>query len=208
MTSTPEPWPLLSRWPPTRFSDWRVRSSLARFLDVVVGVAGAALIGVSLIDAIASFWHDTVLIYPTALQRFAGVVLLPCWPWILVSAWMVYGMPRRGRSTWTTWRENWRRGVPWLGAFAVIVAVIVIGFVLGASKGSLRVLPGGVHQVSTLDLNSAEWTKVSPAGYRTWAARFIREDAFFATFGLAMVGFVAAIWSLPQWLTESGIGDP
>jgi hypothetical protein len=34
---------------------------------------------------------------------------------------------------------------------------------------------------------------VSAATYHLWAARFVREDAFFATFGLAMVVFRAGM---------------
>jgi len=65
--------------------------------------------------------------------------------------------------------------------------VIVVGFVIGADKGSLRVLPGGVHQVST-SLNNGNWTTVSPQQYEIWDARFVREDAFFGIFALALIG--------------------
>jgi hypothetical protein len=152
-------------------------SLLARRIDEVVGLAGLVLVGVSLLDAVASFWHDEVVIYPAALERVAGVVLVLGWPWIMVSAWMIYGTPRRRGRSWSagSWRPSWRRVAPWLGAFGVVVVVIVVGFVLGAAKGSLHVLPGGVHQVSTLDLNSARWTTVSPAEYQVWAARFIPD---------------------------------
>ena len=81
--------------------------------------------------------------------------------------------------------------------------MIVVGFVLGGAKGSIRILPGGVHQVSTLDLNSARWTTVSADEYQTWAARFVRGDAIFAIFGLAMVGFGVAIRVLRRRLAAA-----
>ena len=71
----------------------------------------------------------------------------------------------------------------------VVVAVIVVGFVIGADKGSLRILHGDVFQVSTIDVNGASWTTISAHEFQVWNARFIREDAFLALFGIAMVGF-------------------
>ena len=71
----------------------------------------------------------------------------------------------------------------------IVLVDVVVGFAIGAAKGSLRVLPDGAHQVSTLGLNSAKWTTVTPAVYNGWAARFIREDAWFGFFGVVMVGF-------------------
>ena len=200
-SNPPEPSSLLNNWRRTRFSDWRVRSVIARLIDAAVAAAGVTLIGTSLIDAVGTFWKNKVFIYPATLEHLAGALLLPCWPWIIISAGMIWGIPRRRGNQWQSRRlVSWRPAAPWAATFAVIVAVIVIGFILGAAKGSLRVLPGGVYQVSTLDLNSAQWTTVSQAEYQRWAARFVREDAFFATFGLAMVGFVAAVRLLRQRL--------
>jgi hypothetical protein len=76
-----------------------------------------------------------------------------------------------------------------VGTSVVLLVVIVMGFVIGADKGSLRIVADGVHQVSTLSVNNANWTAVSPEQYQAWDARFIREDAFFGFFGLAMIGF-------------------
>jgi hypothetical protein len=78
----------------------------------------------------------------------------------------------------------------------VVLVIVVVGFVIGAAKGSLRVLPNGAHQVSTLDLNSATWTTVTAASYNRWAARFIREDALFGFFGLVTVGFSLLVHNL------------
>jgi hypothetical protein len=202
---------LLSGWPRTRFSDRRVRSSFARVVDGIAGLAGAALIGVSLVDAVATFWHNRVLIFPAALEHFAGALLLPSWPWIMISWLMIFGLPkrsgtRRPRSPKRT--ANRRQAAPWAAALAVILAVVVMGFVLGAAKGSLRVLPGGIHQVSTLNVNSAEWTTVTEGEYQHWAVRFVREDAIFALFGLVLVGFAAAMQTLRRQLIRRGIANP
>lgn len=162
-------------------------------VDDLLGLAGLILAGLSLIDAMATFWHSTVLIYPGRLEHIAASLLLPFWPWILVSIWMIFGNPRRYRCGPWFWQVPWRKAIPYWLALAVISAVLGVGFYLGAAKGSLRILPSGSHQVSTLGLNVAGWTTVSPAGYRLWAARFIREDAFFALFGIAMIGFRSTV---------------
>ena len=200
----------LSGWPHTRFSDRRARSSLARVVDYIVGLAGAALIGVSLVDAVGTFWHNRVLIFPATLEHFAGALLLPSWPWIMISGLMVFGLPKRDGTRWPRRSRRlayWRQAAPWAAALAVVFAVVVIGSVLGAGKGSLRVLPGGIHQVSTLDLNTAQWTTVSAGEYQEWAARFVREDAFFALFGLVLVGFTAAMRSLRRQLIRQEIAS-
>lgn len=209
MTPTsPEPWPLPASWPRTRFSNWRARSPFAHFTDAVVGGAGVALIGASLLDAVGTFWDTHVFFYPSPLEHFAAALLLPCWPWMIISAWMIGGTPRRHQGQ--RWKQTWSavnssRSAPWTAAFGVIVVVLVIGFILGAAKGSLRILPGDVHQVSTPGLNSAQWTTINPTAYRLWAARFVREDAFFAIFGLAMIAFAEAMRSLRQRLAGAGM---
>jgi len=76
-----------------------------------------------------------------------------------------------------------------LGAALLVFVVIVVGFVIGGDKGSLRVLTGGVHQVSTGSMNAGKWTTVSPQQYQMWNARFVREDAFFGYLALFLMGF-------------------
>jgi hypothetical protein len=96
MTSSPlEPWSLLANWPRTRVSSWRAISSVARPIDEVVAAAGTALIVVSLLDTVGSFWRNHGFIYPASLEPLARAVLLPCWPWIIVSGWMIGGTPSR-----------------------------------------------------------------------------------------------------------------
>jgi len=38
-------------------------------------------------------------------------------------------------------------------------------------------------------ISSANWTTGSPQQYQAWDARFVREDATFGIFDLAMIGF-------------------
>lgn len=162
-----------------------------------------------MVDAIATFWSNTVLVYPAALEHISGALLLPTWPWIIISAWMLLGTSPQN------WRRpldgiaspTWRASIPYVVVFGAIVAVLVAGFILGAAKGSLRTLPTGIHQVSTLDLNKAEWTTVSTSTYHMWAARFVREDAFFATFGLAMIAFCSGLNHLRRRLLEQRVSS-
>jgi hypothetical protein len=71
-------------------------------------------------------------------------------------------------------------------AAAFCIVVIVGGFAFGAAKGDARLLPGPRYEVSTLDLNQANWTRVSKRQYDLWQARFVREDGLFTLFGLVL----------------------
>jgi hypothetical protein len=48
----------------------------------------------------------------------------------------------------------------------VCAAVVAGGFLLGAAKGTVRILPGPRYQVSTIDLNQAAWTTVPLSQFR------------------------------------------
>ena len=176
---------------PRRLADWRARSFGCALVDVLALAAGVSLIVISEMDSIASWPANDVLISPSSLERLAAILLLPAWIWMLASL-AILGVVRRDPSgARPSIRMRWRsQPATWLlGATAIIVlATVVIGFVIGGAKGSTRILPGNVYQVSTLVLNGASWTTVSPAAFRVWEARFIREDAFFAYFGLFLVG--------------------
>lgn len=148
----------------------------------------------STVDSLASWPSDRVLISASALERIAGFVLIPAWIWILVSAALVNGLrARNARARPRVWpgRESMTKPIviAFVGTAVVLLGVVVVGFVIGADKGSLRIVADGVHQVSTLSVNNANWTAVSSEQYQAWDARFVREDAFFGFFGLAMIGF-------------------
>ena len=182
--------PGLRNWPPTRFAVWRVRSRFCKVLDVITAFAGLVLTVLAAADSIASWHSDYVLVPASTLEHVAGAILLPTWPWMLVSAGMVMGVRRDRLLDLPGWSAMRHRAILVFGvAVAVVLAIVVTGFVIGADKGSLRALPGGIHQVSTLGLNHAAWTDVSAAQFRLWQARFIREDALFSLFGVWMIGF-------------------
>jgi len=131
-----------------------------------------------------------VLIGPSNLEHFAAFLLFPAWIWMLASGAMLMGVRRREMPRFPRrWILQGRWAVVLLSVALIVLVVIVVGFVIGGAKGSFRVLPGSIHQVSTLDLNNAAWTTVSSHQFQLWEARFIREDAFFGFFGLFMVGF-------------------
>jgi hypothetical protein len=77
------------------------------------------------------------------------------------------------------WLENF------VAAAAVCAAVIFGGFVVGAAKGAVRILPGPRYQVSTIDVNQSAWTTVPLNQFHLWQACFVREDGPFMFFGLA-----------------------
>jgi hypothetical protein len=181
----PEPF----AWPPTRFAEWRVRSRLCLGLDVLTASARLVLVVVSTADSIASWRSNYVFLPPTALEHLAGWILLPSWPWMIISAVMVYGLRRERWRDSRRWGIRRRTLVVFYVCLATLVLIEVLGFVIGADKGSLRTLPNGIHQVSTLSLNHAEWTDISTAQFHLWQARFVREDAAFGFFGLFLIGF-------------------
>ena len=78
-----------------------------------------------------------------------------------------------------------------VGLTALTVAVVIGGFVVGADKGSLRIV-ASVGQVSTPGLNSGIWTAVTPHQYQVWDAGFIREEAALSIFALIMIGI--SVW--------------
>lgn len=175
----------------TRFTHWRLRSGACAAVDRLVAVAGVLLYVVAAVDSLASWPSDWVVLSDRDLTRVAAVVLFPCWPWVLVSFVMVFGVARGPRVP-----GRWKRlaGMPGAsrallaGAVLACAAVIAGGAAVGMAKGAARVLPGPRYEVSTLDLNNAAWTPVSAAQFNVWQARYVREDGMFMVFGLALAG--------------------
>ena len=180
--------------PPTRYARWRVRSRPAAAADTVMIFFAVTLLVVSLVDALATWPSDRVLISPTELERWAGVVLLPGWGWLMISSLLFYGLRQ------DNYRTRWGPRVP-RAAVAVVAVVSLLcaftfvgGLVLGVATGAVRTT-GGVHQVSTSSLNAAEWTTVSKSDYLAWEAKFLRLDSMFSLFGLVMAGVGARfVW--------------
>jgi hypothetical protein len=190
----------------SRVGRWRVRSPWAAVTDWIMVVAGAAIISVAAADSLLSWPSDTIWIPPSRLEQIVGIVLVPAFIWLMVSVVMVFGIPRGPKRTFLTPRP---RKLHWRGRRAKLLAVIALfclgvvvgGFVVGGAKGRLRVTAGPQYQVSTFDLNAAEWVTVSAAEYRFWEARFIREDGVFTLFGLWILGGAMAIAQVRREVT-------
>ena len=150
-----------------RVGRWRVRSPWAAVTDWIMVVAGAAIISVAAADSLVSWPSDTIWITPSRLEQIVGIVLVPAFIWLMASVLIVFGIPRGPKHTFLTPRP---RKLHWRGRRAKLLAVIALfclgvvvgGFVVGGAKGSLRVTPGPQYQVSTLDLNAAEWVRCPP----------------------------------------------
>lgn len=178
--------------PGTSLTQWRLRSRWCAAVDVLTVLAAAALIIFTAIDTMTSWPSNQVLVGDPDVARFAAIVLAPCWPWLLVSAVMVYGVPRREsvtadpeRPRSPLWPWPWRAGMTLAGLVSLVV--VVGAFVIGADSGTTRVLPGRRYEVSALDLHNAGWTMVSPAQFHFWQASFLREDAVFTMFAVALI---------------------
>ena len=160
---------------------------------------------------VLSTWHTSrAMVDHAHLVGIVAAVLFPGWIWLLASMLVTVPIPRshfsrrharnplrgaeatdrhaRARLVARTMYAG--RSVSWfLVVLGVLcVCVIVIGFALGAAKGSGHVLPGPRYAISTSGLNKGAWTAVSADQYASWQARFVRMDALFSLFGVAMVG--------------------
>jgi hypothetical protein len=190
------------RWPPTRFARWRLGSRLFAAVDGLVIALGGLVIVVPLVVALASWPSNRVLVAPTHLEHWAAVVLLPTWAWLIASAMLVYGVKQENyRSPWGP-RPRARAFLVMTALGVVSLGTIIGGLVVGAAKGSLRVVDGQ-HQVSTGSLRGGASTTVSASGYRVWEARFLRLDAMFSLFGVVMVVFGAYFLSMHRSLTRT-----
>jgi hypothetical protein len=182
----------------SRVGRWRVGSPWAAVTDWIMVVAGAAIISVAAADSLVSWPSDTIWITPSRLEQIVGIVLVPAFIWLMASVVMVFDIPRGPKGTFLIPRP---RKLHWRGWRAKLLAVIALfclgvtvgGFVNGGAEGSLRVTAGPQYQVSTSDLNAAEWVTVSAAEYRLWEARFIRGHGVFTLFGLWILGGAMAI---------------
>jgi hypothetical protein len=105
-------------------------------------------------------------------------------------SWGVSQMPVRPRTCF-------------VAAAVVCAAVIAGGFVLGAAKGAVRILPGPRYQVSVTGNSQAPWTTVPLSQFRLWQASFVREDGFFMLFGLAAATVFIALLHLHREATRA-----
>jgi hypothetical protein len=173
--------------------------------DGVMIVLGAALVTVPIVDAVITWASDQVLVSPRDLERWAGIVLMPGWTWLLVSSFLFHGFRQEN------YRVEWGPRLPRVVASilgllaAVCVAVIGCGLMIGAAKGAVRTVGGG-YEVATGSLNHGAWTPVGRSAYESWQARFLRLDSAFSLFGLLMLGTgIRFVW-LRRSFKESGVG--
>jgi hypothetical protein len=162
-------------------SQWRLRSRSCAVADMMGAAAGISLYAVAGIDSVVSWPSNQVLLSDPDLSPLAGVLLMPTWVWLLISL----GLVSPHTQSWSLSRMPARPRTCLVAAAVVCVAVVVGGFVLGAAKGAVRILPGPRYQVSTLDINHSAWTTVSLSQFHLWQASFVREDGFLMVFALA-----------------------
>ena len=171
-------------------SQRRLQARAYAVSDIIGAAAGISLYAVVGIDNVVSWPSNQVLLSEPDLSTIAGVLLVPTWVWLIFSVGMASGRTR-------SWRLSQLRARPricFAAAAAVCAAVVAGGFVLGAAKGSARILPGPRYQVSTIDLNQSAWTTVPLRQFHLWQASFVREAGPLMVFGLfAAAGFIALL---------------
>jgi len=171
---------------------WRLRSRSCAVADMIGAAAAISLYAVAGIDSVVSWPSNQVLLSEPELSTIAAVLLFPTWVWVIFSAGMAYDRTQH----WGLKQMPARPRACFAAAAAVCAAVIVGGFVLGAAKGSVRILPGPRYQVSTIDINQSAWTTVPLSQFRYWQASFVREDGFCMLFGLAAATILIALLHL------------
>ena len=185
--------------PDNEFTQWRLRSRSCAVADVIAVAAAISLYAVAGIDSVVSWPSNQVLLGDPDLVRIAVVLLAPTLVWLIVSAGMVYG---RAQS----WRLSQLPAWPRVGIVAAAVvgaAVIFGGFVVGAAKGAVRVLPGPRYQVSVIVNSPTGWTTVPLSQFRLWQASFVRQDGLLMFFALLVAMSFIALLDLRREATRA-----
>jgi hypothetical protein len=198
---------------------WRVRSRACAAVDAVFLIAGLVLLGIVAADCVRSWPSNDLVISEPLLARIAGLIVAPGWLWLLASALLLrrylvlfrapfgerlraMNWDRSRRPDWAqlpawAWRPAWARAC--IAVIAAVSAGVIVGsYLVGAGKGSSRILAGPRFQISSLDLNSARWTTVPAGQYRLWQAEFVRGDSLFMLFGCVLVLFTGYLL-LAHW---------
>jgi hypothetical protein len=176
--------------PENESSQWRLRARAYAVSDIIGAAAGIGLYAVVGIDNVVSWPSNQVLISEPNLSNIAGVLLIPTWVWLIFSV----GIASDRTRSWRLSQLPARPRICLAAAAVVCAAVVAGGFVLGAAKGSARILPGPRYQVSMIDPNPSAWTTVPLRQFHLWQASFVREDGPLMVFGLvAATGFIALL---------------
>lgn len=203
---------VLIGYPWTRFTDRRARSHVCAVVDGVAIACGTALFLVAAVDVLATWPSGRVLLPEPDLSRLAEVTLFPAWVWLFASMLVVFGTENQSdRHLWlgkpfpqqSPFPVLWRGSVRTALKLAMIIAgfMLVLGIATGA-KGDVRTLPGPTYQVSTCSINDCDWTSITPAQYRSWRARFLRQDGVFPMFGVFLVGGCTALLRLHRFVAH------
>ena len=178
--------------PENESTPWRLRSRACAIADMIGAAAGISLYAVVGIDSVVSWPSNQVLLSDPDLSAITGVLLVPTWVWLIFSVGMV---PARTRS-WRLSQLPVRPRTCFAAAAVVCVAVVAGGFVIGAAKGSVRILPGPRYQVSMISNSETPWTTVPLSQFHFWQACFVREDGPLMFFGLAAATGLIALFHL------------
>jgi hypothetical protein len=182
--------PVEPKKPDGELTQWRLRSRSCAVADMIGAAASISLYAVAGIDSVVSWPSNQVLLSDPDLSRVFTVLFVPPFLWLIASAGMV---PDRTRYWRLSQLPAWSRAC-FVAAAVVCAVVIAGGFVLGAAKGAVRVLPGPRYQVSVIGNSQTGWTTVPLSQFRFWQASFVREDGFFMFFGLlAATAFIALL---------------
>jgi hypothetical protein len=187
--------------PDSELAQWRLRSRSCAVADMIGAAAAISLYAVAGIDSVVSWPSNQVLLSDPDLSRIAAVLFAPPFLWLIASAGMV---PDRTRSWRLSQLPAWSRACL-AAAAAVCAAVIAGGFVLGAAKGAVRVLPGPRYQVSVIGNSQTGWITVPLSQFRLWQASFVREDGFFMFFGLVAATLFIALLQLRREATRASL---
>jgi hypothetical protein len=160
--------PVESEKPDSELTQWRLRSRSCAVADMTGAAAGISLYAVAGIDSVVSWPSNQVLLSDPDLSRVATVRFAPPFLWLIASAGMVPGRTRYWRLSQL---PAWSRAC-FVAAAVVCAAVIAGGFVLGAAKGAVRVLPGPRYQVSVIGNSQTGWTTVPAESIPPLASQF------------------------------------
>jgi hypothetical protein len=180
-------------WEPrTRSARLWMRSRLVDWIYRAVAVVGAASFAIVATDCVASWFGDRVLIGPGTLNDLSFWTVMPGWLVLMASGFLLRDVFfRRDAKSRPPWPRATRTVT--LGFGAVVLAAFIIGNSAHGKKGSARVLPGPVYQISSEVDDDGGWMTVTRSQYQQFEARLVRGESGVAMFGPIEVGVCAAL---------------
>ncbi len=181
-------------WEPrTRSARIWVQSRSVEWVYAVIAIVGAASFGLVVTDCVASWFGDRVLIAPHLLENVSFGGILPGWLVLMASGFLLRDVFfRRGaKPRWPRLRASNRTVTLAIGA--VLLVAFMIGTSAHGKRGSARVLPGPVYQISSDVNDEGGWSTVTQAQYQHFEARLVRGESEIAMFGAIEVGACVAL---------------